>query len=73
MPEQHPRLTLQDEEVAGARWLEFADVRSPTLRAKLLDARNQGLDGQPERVNASALIHDGHGCASSFADGASSS
>lgn len=61
VPEQHPQLTLQDEEVAGARWLEFADVRSPTLRAKLLDARDQGLDGRPEPVNASALIHDGHG------------
>lgn len=61
VPEKHPRLTLQDEEVAGARWLEFADVRSPTLRAKLLDAQAQGLDGQPEPVNASALIHDCHG------------
>lgn len=61
VPEQHPQLTLQDEEVAGARWLEFADVRSPTLRAKLLDARDQGLDGRPEPVNASVLIHDGHG------------
>lgn len=61
VPEQHPRLVLQDEEAAGARWLEFADIRSPTLRAKLLDARNQGLDGRPEPVNASALIHDGHG------------
>ncbi|MFG2129695.1 NUDIX hydrolase [Streptomyces sp. NPDC048751] len=61
VPEQHPELTLQDDDVAGARWLEFADVRSPTLRAKLLDARDQGLDGRPEPVNASALIHDGHG------------
>ncbi|MFE3637975.1 NUDIX hydrolase [Streptomyces sp. NPDC059168] len=39
VPEQHPQLTLQDDEVAGAQWLEFADVRSPTLRAKLLDAQ----------------------------------
>ncbi|MFJ6123564.1 NUDIX hydrolase [Streptomyces griseoviridis] len=61
VPEQHPRLALQDEEVAGASWLEFADVRSSTLRAKLLDARERGLDGRPEPVNASALIHDGHG------------
>lgn len=61
VPEQHLQFTLQDEEVADARWLEFADVRSPTLRAKLLDARSQGLDGQPEPVNASALIRDGHG------------
>ncbi|MDX3075791.1 NUDIX hydrolase [Streptomyces sp. MI02-7b] len=61
VPEQHPRLALQDEEVSGASWLEFADVRSSTLRAKLLDAREQGLDGRPEPVNASALIHDGHG------------
>ncbi|MEU0693057.1 NUDIX domain-containing protein [Streptomyces niveus] len=56
--QQRPPLTLQDEEVAGARWLPFPDVRSPTLRAKLLDS---GLDGQPEPVNACALIHDGHG------------
>ncbi|MFF2205223.1 NUDIX domain-containing protein [Streptomyces sp. NPDC058145] len=61
VPEQHPRLALQDDEVSGARWLDFADVRSGTLRAKLLDARDQGLDGRPEPVNASALIHDGHG------------
>lgn len=61
VPEQHPRLALQDEEVSGARWLEFADVRSSTLRAKLLDARERGLDGRPEPVNASALIHDGVG------------
>ncbi|MFJ3212771.1 NUDIX hydrolase [Streptomyces flaveolus] len=32
------------------------------MRAKLLEARDQGgLDGRPEPVNASALIHDGHG------------
>ncbi|MFE5216402.1 MULTISPECIES: NUDIX hydrolase [unclassified Streptomyces] len=55
------QLALQDEKVAGARWLDFADVRSRTLRAKLLDALDQGLDGRPEPVNASALIHDGHG------------
>ncbi|MBV1949095.1 MULTISPECIES: NUDIX hydrolase [unclassified Streptomyces] len=61
VPEQHPRLALQDEEVSGARWLEFADVRSPTLRAKLLDARAHGLNGKPEPVNASALIYDGRG------------
>ncbi|MFF9510659.1 NUDIX domain-containing protein [Streptomyces sp. NPDC014724] len=61
VPEEHPQLTLQDEEVTDAQWLEFADVRSPTLRAKLLDVRDQGLDGRPEPVNASALIHDGHG------------
>ncbi|MFE7709235.1 NUDIX domain-containing protein [Streptomyces sp. NPDC057486] len=61
VPEQHPQLRLQDDEVAGARWLEFADVSSPTLRAKLLDAQSHGLDGRPEPVNASALIHDGHG------------
>lgn len=55
---QPPLLALQDEEVSGARWLPFADVRSPTLRAKLLSAEAHGLDGQPEPVNASALIHD---------------
>ncbi|MFJ4923245.1 NUDIX hydrolase [Streptomyces sp. NPDC088725] len=61
---QPPPLALQDEEVSGARWLPFADVRSPTLRAKLLDAGldgRDGLDGRPEPVNASALIHDGAG------------
>ncbi|MFF0110460.1 NUDIX domain-containing protein [Streptomyces hirsutus] len=54
-------LALQDEEVSGAQWLPLADVRSPTLRAKLLDAEALGLDGLPEPVNASALVHDGHG------------
>ncbi|MEU6573533.1 NUDIX domain-containing protein [Streptomyces sp. NPDC046805] len=59
--DQPPSLALQDEEVSGAEWLTFADVRSPTLRAKLLDAEAQGLSGRPEPVNACALIHDGHG------------
>ncbi|MDN3260838.1 NUDIX domain-containing protein [Streptomyces sp. CSDS2] len=58
---QPPTLALQDEEVADAQWLPFTDVRSPTLRAKLLAAEAEGLDGQPEPVNASALIHDGRG------------
>ncbi|MFF9458119.1 NUDIX domain-containing protein [Streptomyces flaveolus] len=56
--EQPPALALQDEEVAGAQWLPYADVRSPTLRAKLLAAEAEGLDGQSEPVNASALIRD---------------
>jgi 8-oxo-dGTP pyrophosphatase MutT (NUDIX family) len=55
---EQPPLALQDEEISGAQWLPFADVRSPTLRAKLLDSE---LDGRPEPVNASALIHDGQG------------
>ncbi|MFF9854131.1 NUDIX domain-containing protein [Streptomyces litmocidini] len=55
---QSPALALQDEEVADAQWLPFADVRSPTLRAKLLSAEAEGLDGQPEPLNASALIYD---------------
>lgn len=59
--EEPPALASQDEEVSGAQWLPYADVRSPTLRAKLLDAEAEGLDGRPEPVNASALIHDGHG------------
>ncbi|MFF3767342.1 NUDIX domain-containing protein [Streptomyces sp. NPDC001922] len=59
--EQPPPLALQDEEVSGAQWLPFADVRSPTLRAKLLAAEAKGLDGRPEPVNASVLVHDGHG------------
>lgn len=45
--EQTPPLVLQDEEVSGAQWLPFADVRSPTLRTKLLKAEADGLDGQP--------------------------
>lgn len=57
-PPQRPPLTLREEEVADAQWLPFPDVRSPTLRAKLLDS---GLDGQPEPVNACAVIHDGYG------------
>ncbi|MFF9060822.1 NUDIX domain-containing protein [Streptomyces sp. NPDC014882] len=61
VPEQRPRLTLQEEEVSSARWLEFADVHSSTLRGKLLEARAHGLDGRPEPVNASALIHNGQG------------
>lgn len=59
--EQPPLLALQDEEVCGAQWLPLADVRSPTLRAKLADAEGAGLTGRPEPVNASVLIHDGHG------------
>ncbi|WP_217131517.1 NUDIX domain-containing protein [Streptomyces sp. AC558_RSS880] len=56
--EEPPTIALQDEEVSGARWLPQPEVTSPTLRAKLLAA---GLDGRPEPVNASALIHDGQG------------
>ncbi|MFJ7305266.1 NUDIX domain-containing protein [Streptomyces sp. NPDC099088] len=59
--EQPTTLALQDEEVAGAQWLPYADVRSPTLRAKLLAAEPHGLDGRPEPVSANALIHDGTG------------
>ncbi|MEU7028906.1 NUDIX domain-containing protein [Streptomyces sp. NPDC046275] len=56
--EEPPAVTLQDEEVSGAEWLALSEVTSPTLREKLLQAR---LDGQPEPVNASALVHDGAG------------
>ncbi|MDI9889269.1 NUDIX domain-containing protein [Streptomyces sp. HNM0645] len=56
--EEPPKVTLQDEEVSGARWLALPEVTSSTLRAKLLAAQ---LDGQPEPVNASVLIHDGAG------------
>ncbi|WP_199844355.1 NUDIX domain-containing protein [Streptomyces sp. RTd22] len=59
--EQRPPLVLQDDEVCGAQWLPFSDVRSPTLRAKLMDAEVHDLDGRPEPVNASVLIHDGQG------------
>ncbi|MFF4174086.1 NUDIX domain-containing protein [Streptomyces sp. NPDC001744] len=53
-----PVITPQDEEVSGARWLPLSEVTSPTLRTKLLHAR---LDGWAEPVNASAIVHDGHG------------
>ncbi|MEU6934309.1 NUDIX domain-containing protein [Streptomyces sp. NPDC046374] len=53
-----PGLSLQEEEIAGAVWLPQDEVRSPTLRAKLRDA---ALDGTITPVNASAVIHDGHG------------
>ncbi|MEU5958229.1 NUDIX domain-containing protein [Streptomyces sp. NPDC047525] len=56
--EEPPTVALQEEKVSGAQWLAFEDVTSPTLRAKLLTS---GLDGQPEPVNASALIHNGQG------------
>ncbi|MDX3025657.1 NUDIX hydrolase [Streptomyces acidiscabies] len=56
--EEPPSIVPQDEEVSGALWLPQPKVTSPALRAKLLADR---LDGQPEPVNASALIHDGAG------------
>ncbi|WP_079144219.1 NUDIX hydrolase [Streptomyces agglomeratus] len=56
--EEPPAIALQEEEVSGAQWLPQPEVTSPTLRAKLLAA---GLDGRPELVSASALIHDGQG------------
>ncbi|MFE6974335.1 NUDIX domain-containing protein [Streptomyces sp. NPDC057682] len=56
--EEPPVLTLQEEEVSGAQWIPLPEITSPTLRAKLLRA---GVDGRPEPVNASAIIHDGHG------------
>ncbi|MGW1603403.1 NUDIX hydrolase [Streptomyces eurythermus] len=56
--DEPPTVTLQDEEVSGVQWLPQPEATSPTLRAKLLAA---GLDGRPEPVNASALVHDGNG------------
>ncbi|MFE3645766.1 NUDIX domain-containing protein [Streptomyces sp. NPDC059169] len=56
--EEPPTIALQDEEVSGAQWLSQSEVTSPTLRARLLAAR---LDGRPEPVNASTLIHEGAG------------
>ncbi|KIF00456.1 NUDIX hydrolase [Streptomyces sp. RSD-27] len=53
-----PTITLQDDEVSAAQWLAPPEVTSPTLRAKLLRTH---LDGQPEPVNVSALVHDGQG------------
>ncbi|WP_371589206.1 NUDIX domain-containing protein [Streptomyces virginiae] len=56
--EDRPQIVLQDQEVSGAQWVPIAAITSPTLRAKLMKA---GLDGRPEPVNASSLIHDGAG------------
>ncbi|MFJ5089668.1 NUDIX hydrolase [Streptomyces sp. NPDC088674] len=55
-----PALALQEEEVTGATWLPFPEIRSTTLRAKLL-ASERELDGTPQPLNASLLLHDGHG------------
>ncbi|MFF4583370.1 NUDIX domain-containing protein [Streptomyces sp. NPDC001373] len=51
-------ISVQPEEVSAAEWLPFDHVTSPTLRTKLCAS---GIDGRIEPVNASALIHDGHG------------
>ncbi|MFF0739196.1 NUDIX domain-containing protein [Streptomyces sp. NPDC004111] len=59
--EEPPLPASRDAEVAEATWLPLHDVASPTLRAKLLGEEARGLDGRPEPVNASVLIHDGYG------------
>ncbi|MFB7939968.1 NUDIX domain-containing protein [Streptomyces sp. NPDC056049] len=46
------------EEVASVVWLPFEEVTSPTLRGKL---NASGLQVELVPVNASAVIHDGHG------------
>ncbi|WUC84034.1 NUDIX domain-containing protein [Streptomyces sp. NBC_00536] len=56
--EDRPEIVLQDQEVSGAQWVPITAITSPTLRAKLVEA---GLDGRPEPVNASVLVHDGAG------------
>ncbi|MFJ4341547.1 NUDIX domain-containing protein [Streptomyces sp. NPDC088915] len=53
-----PALTLRQEEVTGFAWLPQDEVGPQTLRAKL---RAAALDGAVTPVNASAVIHDGHG------------
>ncbi|MDV5143431.1 NUDIX domain-containing protein [Streptomyces sp. SBC-4] len=53
-----PDVTLQAEEADDTAWLPFDEVSSPTLRAKLTAS---GLTGVIRPVNASAVIHDGHG------------
>ncbi|MFD7916776.1 NUDIX domain-containing protein [Streptomyces sp. NPDC059752] len=53
-----PPILLQDDEVSGVEWLAFDQVTPPTLRTKLIAS---GLDGRPDPVNASALLHDGGG------------
>ncbi|MEU8779474.1 NUDIX domain-containing protein [Streptomyces sp. NPDC048606] len=47
-----------DQSYARHEGLPHTEVTSPPLRAKLLQAR---LDGRPDPVNVSALIHDGQG------------
>ncbi|GFH69162.1 hypothetical protein Srut_56760 [Streptomyces rutgersensis] len=49
------QLWYSSSRLEKAQWLPQPEVTSPTLRAKLLAA---GLDGLPEPVNTSALIHD---------------
>ncbi|MEU3607980.1 NUDIX domain-containing protein [Streptomyces sp. NPDC035033] len=53
-----PGLTLRTEEVTGAVWLPFEEVSSPSLRGKLAAS---APDGAIVPVNASAIVHDGHG------------
>jgi hypothetical protein len=38
-----PDVTLQEQEVSGARWLALSDATSPTLRAKLLDSASTAV------------------------------
>ncbi|MFB7255113.1 MFS transporter [Streptomyces nojiriensis] len=52
------KITVQPEEVSAPQWVAFDKVTAPQLREKLTES---GLDGCIEPVNASALIHDGHG------------
>ncbi|MFI8003570.1 NUDIX domain-containing protein [Streptomyces sp. NPDC086010] len=59
--EQPPDIVVPDRGLGSAQWRPFADVSSPALRAKLLHVEAHGLDGRPEPLNASALIHDGYG------------
>ncbi|MYV69955.1 NUDIX domain-containing protein [Streptomyces sp. SID2131] len=49
---------LRGEEVAGFAWLPQDEAGSRSLRAKL---RAAALNGAVTPVNASAVIHDGHG------------
>ncbi|WP_198545057.1 NUDIX domain-containing protein [Kitasatospora sp. NRRL B-11411] len=49
---------LRAQDADGFQWRPVDEVASPSLRAKLCAAR---LDGKPEPVNASVLIHDGSG------------
>ncbi|MFD8632290.1 NUDIX domain-containing protein [Streptomyces sp. NPDC059533] len=52
------KVTVQPEEVSAPQWVAFNKVTAPQLRAKLTASE---LDSRIEPVNASALIHDGHG------------
>nr|WP_251076726.1 NUDIX domain-containing protein [Streptomyces benahoarensis] len=53
-----PEIVVREEEVTGVEWRRSDEVGPPTLRAKL---HGGGVDGHPQPVHSSALLHDGEG------------